>query len=475
MENYPFTKCISPRRITNPYTKEKIVVGCGECYVCKMQKQNRMALKCRLESMAHRYTLFVTLTYSNEHIPQFTLIPDENKEGYYMIGCTRHNSGVILGHTDLSKDKIKMYQDKVVSHNGYFPCVDKKDVQLFLKRLRRKVNERIRYYVVAEYGPVHFRAHYHLLLWFSDGQTLSRLQQDMHKLWPFGRVDSQISFGDASAYVAKYLNSSCKLPALYSAGQVKPFSAHSYFLGEKFLKDSKEEVYALQPGEFVKRSFSGHGFDSEFFVWRSLKHYYYPKCKDYSTRSPLERLQIYTAYAKARNWTGEATPMSQAVRLCDIGLHLRESPYDSNRYPEWVVKLCSLCYPSAKTYLSEEYEETYLRSLYMVLRTSRHFISFCCDDDFNKFLPMVEKIDNFYKTLDYEQLKNQMSDQEDAIESDALTIEELVYFYDNVPYEFDRFKYSKPYREFIEKQLPKFNNSFKHKTLNDMNKIFTYG
>lgn len=88
---------------------------------------------------------------------------------------------------------------------------------------------------------------------------------------------------------------------------------------------------------------------------------------------------------------------------------------------------------------------------------------------------MVEKIDNFYKTLDYEQLHNQMSYQEDAIESDALTIDELVFFYDNVPYEFDKFKYSKLYREFIEKQLPMFNNSFKHKTLNDMNKIFTNG
>lgn len=108
----------------------------------------------------------------------------------------------------------------------------------------------------------------------------------------------------------------------------------------------------------------------------------------------------------------------------------------------------------------------------MVLRTSKHFIDFCCDGDLNKVEPMVRKIDNFYKDLEYGQLKNQISDMSEAIESDALTIEELVYFYNNVPYEYDKFKLSLPYREFMEKQLPKFNNSFKHKKQNDINRIF---
>ena len=29
MEHYPFAKCLNPRRIFNPYTRESIVVECG--------------------------------------------------------------------------------------------------------------------------------------------------------------------------------------------------------------------------------------------------------------------------------------------------------------------------------------------------------------------------------------------------------------------------------------------------------------
>lgn len=50
---------------------------------------------------------------------------------------------------------------------GSIPYLRKTDLQLFLKRFRyyvtkRLPKEKVRYYAVGEYGPVHFRPHYHL-------------------------------------------------------------------------------------------------------------------------------------------------------------------------------------------------------------------------------------------------------------------------------------------------------------------------
>lgn len=46
-------------------------------------------------------------------------------------------------------------------------CVVKRDVQLFLKKLRKKT-PKIRYYLVAEYGTRTYRPHYHVILFGID-------------------------------------------------------------------------------------------------------------------------------------------------------------------------------------------------------------------------------------------------------------------------------------------------------------------
>lgn len=47
--------------------------------------------------------------------------------------------------------------------NGH-PMVSKRDVQLFLHRLRKRLNTKIRYLLVSEYGPHTQRPHYHAVV-----------------------------------------------------------------------------------------------------------------------------------------------------------------------------------------------------------------------------------------------------------------------------------------------------------------------
>ena len=77
------------------------------------------------------------------------------------------------------------------------------NVQNYIKRLRKYLfqqlgkYETLHFYAVGEYGPVHFRPHYHLLL-FTNSEKVSEVLRYCHdKSWKFGRSDFQIARGGA--------------------------------------------------------------------------------------------------------------------------------------------------------------------------------------------------------------------------------------------------------------------------------------
>lgn len=102
------------------------------------------------------------------------------------------------------------------------PSLSKRDVQLFLKRLRKNLDGReIRYYAVGEYGSKHLRKHYHLILLNVDGtdhydnnrrqkasEPIVGSNTDWHAIyrsWQNGFIDSQKPGGGCAAYVAGYV------------------------------------------------------------------------------------------------------------------------------------------------------------------------------------------------------------------------------------------------------------------------------
>lgn len=291
--------------VTNRYTGKRIAIDCGQCDYCIHKRAQKASMRVKTAGSAFKHCWFVTLTYDNEHIPLFNcevyyseyddvlsdsgVVYGYEKHSFVPISkycCTdsqqlRHiyftqvqgtvpynrESGQyepIKDNWFLSMDAIRSFIDKTQSATPYgkdgelsrrygnnlIPYLNYVDVQNYIKRLRRHLdkytNEKISFYAVGEYGPVHFRPHFHLLLFFNSQEIADVLRECHNKSWKFGRSDIQRSNGGCASYVASYVNSLASAPSLYrSCRAFKPRSRASlgfFEKGETF--DESEDVYA---------------------------------------------------------------------------------------------------------------------------------------------------------------------------------------------------------------------------------------
>ena len=190
----PFCKCLHPKKIVNPYINESMVVPCGHCQACTLAKNSRYAFQCDLESYTAKHTLFITLTYANRYIPRATFV--DSLERPFGNDLVDKETGEILGPSDMKQEDIDRLLNKFYLF-GDVPYLRKTDLQLFFKRLRYYVSkqcpsEKVRYFAVGEYGPVHFRPHYHILLFLQSDEALQVCSENLSQAWSFGRVDCQI-------------------------------------------------------------------------------------------------------------------------------------------------------------------------------------------------------------------------------------------------------------------------------------------
>lgn len=134
---------------TTPYRIGLESYGCGQCTACRINRRRLWCHRIMLEQRKHAHSAFVTLTYSDECLPEGgTLVP-------------RH-------------------------------------LTLFLKRLRRAIEPvALRYFAVGEYGDDSWRPHYHAAV-FGIGQFS---QSVIEKCWPMGYV----LVGDLSQQSAQYI------------------------------------------------------------------------------------------------------------------------------------------------------------------------------------------------------------------------------------------------------------------------------
>lgn len=106
--------------INMPENSEYIPLPCGRCIGCRLQYSREWADRCMLEATYHKDSWFLTLTYDDDHLPR----PFEGSDRNPLV---------------------------------------KRDLQLFVKRLRRTTGQKIRYFACGEYSPSG-RPHYHIIL-----------------------------------------------------------------------------------------------------------------------------------------------------------------------------------------------------------------------------------------------------------------------------------------------------------------------
>lgn len=263
--------------ITNKYTGRRVAVDCGQCDYCIHKRAQKASMRVKTAGSAFKYSYFVTLTYDNEHIPLMNceVLHSEYEDalsvsGAKVFGYEKHSYIPVseyscsdssrLRHifftqvqgtvpynressqyepvTDnwfLSMDAIRSFIAKTKSATPYgkvgelsarygdnlLPYLNYVDVQNYIKRLRKHLHlalgsyETLHFYAVGEYGPVHFRPHYHILLFTNSKEVSEVLRQCHDKSWKLGRSDFQIARGGASSYVASYVNSLSAAPLLY--------------------------------------------------------------------------------------------------------------------------------------------------------------------------------------------------------------------------------------------------------------------
>lgn len=281
--------------ITNRYTGARIAVDCGQCDYCIHKKAQKASMRVKTSGSAFKYSYFVTLTYDNEHIPLMNckVLHSEYEDvvgisGDIHFGDEYHHyipvseyqcddssalrhiffeqvQGTVPYDREikeyvpvkdnwfLSMDAIRSFIGKTQSvektdypvsaqygRDNLIPFLNYVDVQNYIKRLRKHLfqilgsYETLHFYAVGEYGPVHFRPHYHLLLFTNSDEVAEVLRQCHNKSWKLGRSDFQRSAGGASSYVASYVNSLSAAPLLYrSCRAFRPRSRASVGFFEK--------------------------------------------------------------------------------------------------------------------------------------------------------------------------------------------------------------------------------------------------
>lgn len=144
----------------------KMEIACGQCIGCRMDKARSWAARCVHEASLYERNCFVTLTYTDEHMP-------DNKS------------------------------------------LRKEDFVKFMKRLRSKYPWKIRFFQCGEYGDETKRPHHHAILFnheFPDAKYFTQRQghkvyvsKDLSSLWPYGmHTIGSVTF-DSACYVARYI------------------------------------------------------------------------------------------------------------------------------------------------------------------------------------------------------------------------------------------------------------------------------
>lgn len=183
------------------------VVPCGKCPACLANQRQEWVFRLKQEFLNSVFSIFVTLTYDDEHIPK-----------------------------DLS--------------------VNKNDIQKFHKRLRKHFpSGDLRYYLVSEYGDHTQRPHYHGLYFFKSNYDKQKVYDIFLESWSNGFI----KFGDVEEGSIVYCTKYCLKHSSTPPNRKETFRLMSKMQGglgslylEKmsdFHKETKQFEFAFADGQ----------------------------------------------------------------------------------------------------------------------------------------------------------------------------------------------------------------------------------
>lgn len=213
-----------------------IHVPCGRCRACRISRSREWAVRMIHETDFYEDTVFLTLTYNDEHLPR---------------------------------------------NNG----LEKRELQNYFKRLRKSLKDlKIKYYASGEYGEKNGRPHYHAIIYglsLKDHEIQYRQGSysctggKLYDAWhPRGFVTLGNVTYDSARYVADYIQK--KQFALNAIGKPEqPFNLMSKGIGERYVKANEKQlrdnisitlrgVKMTIPKYYKKKLDQIHGFDANY-------------------------------------------------------------------------------------------------------------------------------------------------------------------------------------------------------------------
>lgn len=148
-------RCTNPIRLRSKYKAgDPYLVPCGQCLACRLNYGRMWSIRIMHEATLHKHSCFVTLTYSDEHLPP-------------------------------NGSLVKSYPSE------------------FIKRLRARLGYVIRFFASGEYGDRNNRPHYHLAIFgLSVSDETRRLVSSVHGL---GYICVDALELDSARYIAGYV------------------------------------------------------------------------------------------------------------------------------------------------------------------------------------------------------------------------------------------------------------------------------
>lgn len=279
----------------NPYLNAQgQLFPCGQCMPCRVNRRREWTHRIMLEANLKQDNTFVTLTYSDEHLPLVSSTPTSTAQ-------------------------------PSTSKSEFLPTLDPKHLQDWLKRFRKEVSPlKVRYYAIGEYGDETQRPHYHLALFgypnclygnsrYSRSRSSCCVHCDVvRSTWGKGNVFLGDITTNSAQYIAGYVTKK-----LTSKDDPRLLGRHPEFgrmslkpgIGSDFMHDVASSLLSL------------HGFESEADVPSSLQH---------GTRKlPLGRY----LRSRLRELTGreKAAPQATIDALQEELRPLREAAFDASQ------------------------------------------------------------------------------------------------------------------------------------------------
>ena len=149
----------------DPYKYRALDVPCGTCELCREEQARQQAVRIYHEALTHELSSFVTLTYSDKHLPEYGSL--------------------------------------------YYPHLIN-----FIKRARKHYGQ-FRHFACGEYGDKSLRPHYHLAVFgqaflshrviIREKPTLLWTSPELERLWGLGNVSVGALTWETASYTASYI------------------------------------------------------------------------------------------------------------------------------------------------------------------------------------------------------------------------------------------------------------------------------